>query len=181
MQKFTLLLFILFSSLHSWAQSDSLQLVYVNHETLTKGAFIKSVDYNLSNLKSSNGYLLSQVISKVQSKNEKASFFYSIGDGTSVEYSDLLKIIEAINTLKEDVNKDIELKPDYLDNKYTNLDGFCVGYYVRMDKIKRAWAATWYLFFDKRNPDRELQFKDVAIIETAFREAKTKIEELKAK
>lgn len=188
-----IILLLLFPTLYSWSQND--------RGCSVDGVFVRSINYNLSNLKTSNGYSLDQVIRKIEDKNEKASFYYNISDYTAVEYSELLKIIEAVNSLKEDVAKDIALKPDYLDNKYTTSDGFCVGYYIRMDKIKKTWFATWFLFFDKRNSDRTLQFKDdmtiisltevprnpyimfpfkdVAVLEAAFHEAKAKIEELR--
>lgn len=165
---------------YSWGQGEEKPLTRIYNESPPIGSFIRAIEYNLPNLKTSNTYILGQKIKVIEQPNEMNTYFYSISDGASVEYSILLEIIDAVSTLKTTVDKDIELKPDYLDNKYTNLNGFCVGYFVRMDKIKKTWFATWYIYHDQHNSDRILTFKDVGIIEEAFYQAKTKIEELKA-
>jgi uncharacterized protein with ParB-like and HNH nuclease domain len=93
----------------------------------------------------------------------------------SIEYSDLLEVIKALKTLQSEEPKDVASNPDYLENKFITVDGFEVGYYV--DKGK----STWYLKLEKYGNDNNTLFiKDGSSnIETAFNDAKTKIEELK--
>jgi len=93
----------------------------------------------------------------------------------SIEYSDLLEVIKALKTLQFEEPKDIASNPDYLENKFITVDGFEIGYFV--DKGK----STWYLKLKKYGNDNNTLFiKDGSSnIETAFNDAKTKIEELK--
>jgi hypothetical protein len=76
-----------------------------------------------------------------------------------IEYSDLLE------TLKTEVNADIESNPDYMENKST--------------------AFRLAIMYQKANPlgtiHNTLFVTDGDIIETAFTNAKNKIDELKTK
>ena len=80
-----------------------------------------------------------------------------------------------MKTLQSEEPKDVASNPDYLENKFITVDGFEVGYFV--DKGK----STWYLKLEKYGNDNNTLFiKDGSSnIETAFNDAKTKIEELK--
>lgn len=76
--------------------------------------------------------------------------------------------------MKSDEEKDIASNPDYLENKFTTVDGFQVGYYV--DKGK----SMWYLKLEKYGSDNNtLYLRDGDIIETAFNDAKAKMDEMK--
>ncbi len=143
------------------------------------GAITKFIDYNLGNLKTSYGKPETR-IRKISSGGVAFTYFYQIvKDGqyskaiASIEYSDLLEVIKALKTLKTDVEKDIILKPDYLENKFVTVDGFQVGYYISKGK------STWYLKLERYGSDNTLYFDDVSSIETAFNDAKAKIEEMK--
>jgi hypothetical protein len=87
----------------------------------------------------------------------------------------LLEIIKAVKTLVTEVEADIESNPDYMENKFTTTDGFQVGYYVSKGK------STWYIRLEKHGSDNTLFLIDSYIIETAFTNAKNKIDELKNK
>ena len=120
-------------------------------------------------------------IRKVKSGNTE-TYFYQIekegkyGSSTaSIEYSDLLEVIKAVKTLKSEVETDIASNPDYMENKFTTVDGFQVGYYISKGK------ATWYIRLEKYGSDKTLFVTDGEIIETAFTNAKNKIDELKTK
>lgn len=91
----------------------------------------------------------------------------------SIEYSDLLEVIKAFNSLKSEVENDVNTNPDYLENKFITEDGFQLGYYVTKGK------ATWSIKLEKYGSDKTLFIKDLEEIESNFIEAKNKIEELK--
>lgn len=143
------------------------------------GTLIKFVDYNLPNLMLLYGEMAETRVRKISSGSE-SHFFYQIekqgkygSSIASIEYSDLLEVIKAMKVLKADANKDIPVNPDYLENKFVTDDGFQVGYYISSGKI------TWYLKLQKYGSDNTLIIKYGGTIDTAFDEAKTKIEELK--
>lgn len=143
------------------------------------GVVIKFTDYNLDNIKLSYGDMASTRIRRLNNGKE-AKYFYQIeksgqysNDVASIEYSDLLEIIKAIQTLKSEVEKDISTMPDYLENKFLTEDGFQIGYYVSKGK------ASWYLKLEKYNSKSTLFLKDGDNIEVAFNNAKIKIDELK--
>jgi len=108
-------------------------------------------------------------------------FFYQIDKSgqynshsiASIEYSDLLELIKAMNALKADVEKDIANSPDYLENRFVTSDGFEVGYYVSKEK------AVWFLKLEKYGSENTVFLKDAASIDIVFNDAKTKIEELR--
>ena len=143
------------------------------------GVITKFTDTNLPNLKTSYGAAETR-IRKVNNGGD-ALFFYQISKSgqystntASIEYSDLIEVIKAIKILKSDEEKDIALNPDYLENKFTTIDGFQVGYYISKGK------STWYLKLEKYGSDNNTLFvKDGNTIESAFNDAKAKIDELK--
>jgi len=144
------------------------------------GVIVKFIDTKLPNL--SALYTSAETrIRKVKSGNT-ATYFYQIekegkyGSATaSIEYSDLLEVIKAVKSLKTEVEADIASNPDYMENKFTTVDGFQVGYYVSKGK------ATWYIRLEKYGSDKTLFVTDGEVIETAFTNAKNKIDELKLK
>jgi hypothetical protein len=143
------------------------------------GVVIKFVDYNLDNLKLSYGDVVSTRVRKL-SNSKDSKYFYQIEKSeqytnsvASIEYSDLLEIIKAIQTLKSEVGKDISTGPDYLENKFLTEDGFQIGYYVSKGK------ASWYIKLEKYGSKNTLFLKDGDNIELAFNNARNKIEELK--
>ena len=142
------------------------------------GVITKFTDTNLNNLKTS--YTTAETrVRKVTSGN-MSKYFYQIekpgkyGSTTaSIEYSDLLELIKALNNLKADVANDTASSPDYLENKFITEDGFQLGYFVSKDK------ATWYIKLDKYSSENTLFIKNLSEIESNLLEAKSKIEELK--
>jgi hypothetical protein len=106
-------------------------------------------------------------------------YFYQIEESeedsnstASIEYSDLLEVIKALNVLKVEVDKDAAAMPDYLENKFTTVDSFQIGYYVSKSKIQ------WYIKLEKYGSKNTIFVKDFASVETAFSDAKVKIQEL---
>ncbi len=142
------------------------------------GVITKFTDSKLSNLKSSYAVAKTRV-RKINSGNN-VRYFYQIekpGKYSSstafIEYSDLVEVIKAFNSLKSEVDNDIATSPDYLENKFITEDGFQLGYFVSKGK------ATWYIKLEKYGSDNTLFIKDLEKIESNFLEAKNKIEELK--
>jgi hypothetical protein len=146
--------------------------------TSKTGTFSKFIDSKLPVLKISYGSAETR-IRKLISGTE-AIYFYQIEKSgqynsttASIEYTDLLEVIKALNALKTEADKDIALNPDYLENKFITVDGFQVGYFI--DKGK----STWYVKLEKYGSENTLFIKDEMTLEAAFNDAKAKIEELK--
>lgn len=147
--------------------------------TSKTGVITKFTDTNLSNLKSS--YTVSETrVRKVNSGDMEKYFFQIEKPGkydnatASIEYSDLLELIKALNSLKNEVEVDISNNPDYLENKFITEDGFQLGYFIKNGKT------TWYIRLEKYGSDKTLFIKNLSDIESNFLEAKNKIEALKS-
>ena len=142
------------------------------------GVITKFTDTNLSNLRAS--YTVAKTkVRKVNSGNTEIYFYQIEKSGeygsskASIEYSDLLEGIKALNSLKAEVDTDIASNPDYMENKFITEDGFQLGYYISKGK------ATWYIRLEKYGSDKTLFIKDLSEIEANFNEAKNKIEDYK--
>lgn len=142
------------------------------------GAITKFIDTNLPNIKSSYSATENR-IRKISTGNVSAFFYQIVKDGqysksiASIEYNDLLELLKALTVLKKDVENDIVLNPDYMENKFVTVDGFEEGYYVSKGKAK------WYIKLEKYGSDNTIFFDNGDIIESAFTDAKNKIDELK--
>ncbi|MDI9875001.1 hypothetical protein [Flectobacillus rivi] len=144
------------------------------------GTITKYIDTKLPALKTSFGGEETRI--RKISNGITTAFFYQIekegkysSSTASIEYSDLIEVLKALKVLKAEVNKDIALNPDYLENKFITVDGFKVGYFVNKG------SATWYIKLEKYGSDNTLFVDNGEIIETAFLNAKNKIDELKSK
>lgn len=142
------------------------------------GTITKFTDVKLPNLKTT--YEVAETRVRKINSGMLTSYFFQIektgkysNSTASIEYSDLLEVIKAMKTLILDVEKDVLSKPDYLENKFITVDGFQIGYYVSKEKT------TWYMKLEKYGSDSNVYINDVATIESAFNDAKTKIEEQK--
>jgi len=142
------------------------------------GSLLKFEDFKLPRLKGSYGEFVRTRIRKIIIGDE-VQYFYQIGkEGqyqtsiASIEYSDLLEVIKALTFLKNTIDKDLARNPEYLENRFTTLDGFVIGYYISEGKSK------WYLRLEKNGSDTSISTSDVSMLETAFIEAKNKIEKL---
>ena len=142
------------------------------------GAITKYIDTKLPKLKGTYGSAETR-IRKVISGASTIFFYQIIKDGkygsntASIEYSDLLEVLKALQQLRLELNKDISSKPDYLENKFTTVDGFELGYYVSID------SSSWYVKLEKYDSDSSLFIESGGAIESAFIEAVKKIDELK--
>lgn len=143
------------------------------------GVITKFTDTKLPGLKTTYGQLTQTRVRKINSGTASAYFCQIENEGkynnsvASIEYSDLLEVIKALSILKSDVEKDKATNPDYLENSFVTVDGFQVGYYVSSGK------ANWYLKLEKYGSDNTVFISSVDIIESAFNDAKNKIEELR--
>jgi hypothetical protein len=141
------------------------------------GTIVKYIDYSLPNLKISYGTAETKIRKFIIGTDTK--YFYQISNegkyGTkkaSIAYEDLLEVIKAIEPLKKESVSDLVIKTDYLENKFVTDDGFALGYYVDKGSL------TWYVVLQKYGSGNTI-FVDLASIESAFNNAKQKIEELK--
>lgn len=155
-----------------------------------RGTIIKFTDYPLTWLKLSGGPLLGGLtygvaqprVRKLISDGDTLYFYQIQRAGAveswytgSIEYSDLLEVIRALQTLKAEFEIDKKSDPFYLENKFITVDNFEVGYFISQGKGK------WALTLEKLDfvSDNTFFISDVENIEAAFKEAKDKIEELK--
>ncbi len=144
------------------------------------GVIVKYIDYSLPNLKVTYGVAETKIRKFISAGD--VEYFYQISkEGkydtktASIAYEDLLEVIKAITTLKNEVTADQTLNPDYLENKFVTDDGFKLGYYINKGKL------AWYLVLEKYGSGNTVFINDVSGIEAAFNTAKLKIEELKTK
>lgn len=146
--------------------------------TSKTGSITKFVDTKLPNLKASFGSPETR-IRKISNGSSNAYFYQIEKEGkysnttASIEYNDLIEVLKAIKALKTEVSNDVAANPDYMENKFITVDGFQVGYYVSKGK------ASWYIKLEKYGSDNTLFIDNGDIIESAFTEAKNKIDELK--
>lgn len=143
------------------------------------GIITKFTDFNLEGIKSSYGVKTETRIRKINS-GDLEGYFYQIekpgkysNSTASIAYLDLVELIKALESLKQQEEADVIMNPDYLENKFVTEDGFQVGYYVSKGK------STWYLRLEKYGSDKTLFVKDAEIIKASFIEAKEKIDSLK--
>lgn len=177
---FALSLILLTSSLYAQDAKDVQQTTTKMDVFASKtGTIIKFIDYSLPNLKLYLGGIAETRIRKLVSGTE-VKYFYQISyeskydtKTASIAYEDLLEVIKAIEPLKNSSKGDIELNPDYLENKFVTEDGFQLGYYVSKGKIN------WYLKLEKYGSSNTIFPSDFESIESAFNSAKQKIDELK--
>ena len=142
------------------------------------GVMIKFIDYALPNLNLTYGAAETKV-RKLMSGGETGYFYQISYEGkydkktASIAYEDLIEVIKAIQTLKTESATDQASNPEYLENKFVTDDGFKLGYYISNGKLK------WYLVLEKYGSGNTVFINDVSTIESAFNDAKTKIESLK--
>lgn len=139
---------------------------------------IKFTDTKISWIKTLNGSVEARV-RKVQSGGS-SDYFYQItkqnkygSNVASIEYSDLLEVMKAIGLLKEELRKDILLKPNYLENKFITTDGFYIGYLINEGDVN------WYAKLEKYSSDSSIFLESIENFEVSALEAKNRIEELK--
>ena len=144
------------------------------------GIITKFTDVKLPTLKTKYSAAETRIRKVSSGTRSNTGFFYQIekkgqysNATASIEYTDLLEVIKAIQSLKTDVAADIPGNPDYLENKFVTVDGFEVGYFVSGGK------ATWYLKLEKYGSDNTLFIENADLMDTAFTDAKNKIDELK--
>jgi hypothetical protein len=142
------------------------------------GSITKFIDSKLPNLKTTYGSAETRI--RKVTNGTISAFFYQIENegklsngNASIEYIDLIEVLKALKTLKTEVANDISANPDYMENKFVTVDGFQVGYFISEGK------ASWYIKLEKYGSDNTLFINDGDTIETAFTEAKNKIEQLK--
>ena len=146
------------------------------------GIKTKFIDYELKNLTGNAGYTIYKAETCIRKviKGDEIKYFYRIEpkkDGVDnpvafIEYSDLKKIKEALESIKSEVEKDLSLEPDYLENKFVTDDYFYIGYYIKKKKI------TWFIILDKFGTNKHVYFQEVEPLEQAIDNALIKIEEL---
>jgi len=165
----------------TYAQNDDAKKKLTKFEEFTSktGSIVKFEDVSLPRLSLSFGSLETGIRTI---KSGTKAYFYRLEKGETsssiakiamIEYSDLVEINKALVKLSSEVDSDIAANPDYLENKFRTVDGFEVGYYVSSGK------ANWFLKLERYSSSTVFLKNQNNLID-AFKEAQTKIEELKA-
>jgi len=144
------------------------------------GSIVKFMDFKLPNLKHSHNSAIHVNIRIIISDSLTGHFLQiskrgDYGTTASIAYEDLIEVIKALKTLKQESNEDLILNPDYLENVFVTDDGFEIGYFITISKKKVGW----FLKLTNYGSNNKLYFKDVESIETFLNSAQSKIEELK--
>ncbi|EKT4520362.1 hypothetical protein JE950_002007 [Flavobacterium psychrophilum] len=181
-KKITIVITLLFASTTIFAQEVKKEIETVKTKmdlfSSKTGTITKFVDTTLPNLKTTYGSAETK-IRKIINSVTSAYFFQITNKGkygsstASIEYNDLIEVLKALKALHPEVEKDIATNPNYLENKFVTVDGFQVGYYISAGK------SVWYVKLEKYGSDNTLFIDNGETIETAFTEAKNKIDELK--
>ena len=178
MKKLFFLAWLLISSLVICGQNTKEANTKMDVFASKTGVIIKFVDYSLPNLSLTYGAAETKVRKLISGGD--IGYFYQVSykgqydtKTASIAYEDLLEVIKAIQTLRNELAADQSSNPDYLENKFVTDDGFQLGYYVSSGKVK------WYLVLEKYGSGNTVFINDVTTIETAFNGAKLKIETLK--
>lgn len=176
MKKVALLLTLLISCLPLFSQNteqaDNAEQVSKRIETKfdkytsSYGVFSQYAEYEMPNFKLDGGYINEVKIRVYTDLQTKAkTCFLRIRSGyayrtESIEYSDLIKIIDAIPKLK-DLAANTEQQGEYMQTLFISDDGFQIGWYK--EKGKTTWAMTvdsqWRTF--KTNYDLESAFIEI--------------------
>ncbi|TKG94116.1 hypothetical protein EYV94_15310 [Puteibacter caeruleilacunae] len=173
-----LLLSIIMLTSSLYAQDVKKQATKMDEFASQTGVILKFVDYSLPKLKLTLGVAETKVRKLI--KGGEARYFYQISYNTkygtktaSIAYEDLVEVVKALSSLKSEMDADKNANPDYLENKFVTEDGFQVGYYVSAGKVK------WYLVLERFGSGNTVFINSAETVESAFNEAKAKIEELK--
>lgn len=180
MKKILILLVIMLPIIGNAQDKGEKQLTKFEEFASRTGSILKFVDVTMPKIPLIYGSVETG-IRTVLSSQENAYFYRIEKEETSrniahiamIEYSDLVEVNKAIDKLLSEVDSDTQSNPDYLENKFITEDGFQVGYYVSKGK------ASWYIKLEKYGSST-IFIKDPNDLITAFKNAQTKIEELKA-
>jgi hypothetical protein len=142
------------------------------------GQIIRFIDYGLPSIKTDYEYV-SVKIRQFEVQGD-IKYFYQLSKeskyGTktsSIEYSDLIEIVKAMDALLEKYNEDSKTNFDYMENKFSTEDGFQVGYY------KSQKGTKWYMRLEKTGSDITVFLSDGNVLKSAFIIGKDKIESMK--
>lgn len=181
-----LLLFALFLPIMAVAQKKEKEDHLTKFEQVSSqtGKIMKFQDVNLPSIPVTFGPDLKASVRLIMGDNE---FFFlriekpetssTIARVAMIEYSDLVEINKALTTLSSAIKDDLEVKPDYLENKFITEDNFTIGYYISYNKTSITNKAHWFV----KNDGGSAYFRNTEEVLKAFADAQLKIEELRAK
>lgn len=179
MKKLLVILLVLIP-IAAFSQDNSAQKPKTKFEAFSSktGSIVKFYDISLPKMSVSYSTLETGI--RVLNSESNVYFYRLVEPATStsraniamIEYSDLVEINKALAVLISEVESDVATNPEYLENKFRTEDGFEIGYYVREGK------ARWFMNFDGYGNSTVFVKKQEELV-TAFKNAQTKIEELK--
>lgn len=177
MNKKLLFLVICFSlSVFIFAEDKKVETSKYDEFLSKSGQIIRFEDYSLTPIRTDYASVETRVRKVFAGPNVKYYFQLSKESkyGTkiaSIEYSDLLETLKAIDTLIGYSEKDKDGTIEYFENKFM-ADGFEIGYF-------KSKGISWYMNLSKYGSDGSVYFKDINAVKIIFNTAKEKIEALK--
>jgi len=178
MKKFavSLVCMFLFSTL-IFSQEKSAPQTKFDQFLSSTGKIIRFEDFNLSKIKTDYDIIDSKV--RKFSVGSDTKYFYQLsfeakyGTKTaSIEYSDLVEILKAVEVLITNAANDKISATDYLESKFVT-DGFEIGYYISESELK------WYMDLEKYGSEGVVFLSDISLIKQAMISGQEKIEKLK--
>lgn len=180
-------LMVMLLPLSSFAQSNDTAKQLTKYEEISSktGSIVKLYDVKTESIPQSfMGMSLPSLQTKIRIIKGKGfnSYFYRLEDFdpstkishiAMIEYSDLVEINKALTILASEAETDKAENPDYMENKYITVDGVEVGYYIKNGEFG------WVMKLDRYSKST-VYINSTDVILTAFKNAQTKIEELKA-
>lgn len=176
MKKIVLLMLCIIFSITSFAEDKKNETSKYDEFVSKTGQIIRFEDYKLSTIKTDYAKVDTNVRKIYSGVSVKYYFQLSVESkyGTrtaSIEYSDLLETLKAIDTLIAFAEKDKDSTIEYFENRFL-ADKFEIGYF-------KSKGISWYMNLSKYSSDGNVYFKDINTVKSVFEEAKNKIETFK--
>lgn len=175
---FTVLIacFVLFVPYTLVAQEKSEQVTKFEQFLSATGKIIRFEDTSMPTIKTSYENVTTRV--RKVSAGPDVKYFFQLEKPTkystktaSLEYTDLVETIKAIDTLIAYSEKDKAATVDYFENRFV-ADGFEIGYFKNK-------GINWFMDLAKYGSDGTVFFPDVSVVRAVFVAAKDKIDSMK--
>jgi hypothetical protein len=145
---------------------------------LVKGEFVKRIDYKLPTFRPTT---FSEKRARIRhlSTSDKSEYYlqisqeYSYEQGfSSISLEEVNELLQVVLILEKEVVRDMLLYPESLDNTYSSVEGFAIGYSIENEKVE------WFI---EHGTDSlaYFTFKDPSKIIELFQSAIIKVEEIK--
>ena len=159
-------------------EPEHIKKTKIEELTQRTGTIIRFIDYELPTLKTDNEKAVARV--RGVRIDGEVTYFYQIQktDKTlpvigSIDYNDLVELINAMDTLLSSSIADSKYNPLYLENKYITPDGLQIGYYMEDQRM------LWFVQLNRLLPETILLSYDYTTFFDSIKKGKELIEKLK--